>query len=344
MFRRWMRVIPQSAVSLCLLIILSVAETSFYYIVGQRTGPLRPFLEMPLFDSTHLGEGEVGDILTGDLPLRNRGSIPLHFEVASGCACTELSPKRGNIEPGGIQKVHVGIRLRYRGKQEVAAILIQSNDPEKPLATHTFIAKNVMPFAVSPEAIDFGRVMDDGNARTASLCVLGPGSKPLAPHFEVSATCDNPYITVLPDKSQPGQRSFRLILQRGAPRGPVTGLVKLCVSHDPTPFEVPVRGDVEGLLRVAPETVYLPGPGVTGRECTVVAWRADGKPLGKLVESRVPKGSFVERCSDEAATRVKLKIVIAETRELTDLTQMGLRFENAPGELVIQLRSWESGH
>jgi hypothetical protein len=294
---------------------------------------------MPEFDATDLGEGEVGQVLTGAFSLRNRGSAPLDFELQAGCVCSELSPMQGRIEPGEVQSIHVGVRLRYRGKEEVVAIHVRTNDPESPLATHNMLARNVAPFVVSPVVVDFGTLVDDGRPRTACLRVLGPEGKPLPGDVTVSAASANPdLIAVQPDDSQPGERAFRVTLQKGLPRGHFTGTVTLRVSNDLVPYDVPVVAQVRGLVSFAPQTVYLPLSAGPGQECSILAWRTDGQPLGKLIDRQVPRGITVEKDGDEAASRRRLKIAGTGSWNPAVPCQVRLRFENVPEDVVIEVR------
>lgn len=330
-------VIGRPSFWLYILAVFAAAGTSFYLTVRKGETP-RPRLEMPEFDTTDLGEGKVGQVLTGTFSFRNWGSAPLDFKLQTTCACSELSPMEGRLQPGETQLIRAGIRLRYRGRREVAAIHVHTNDPDFPTAVHTVFARNVVPFVVSPAAVDFGTVADDGKPRTASLRVLGPEGQPLPAHVTVSAASDSPHLLVHPDETQPGERSFRVTLQKGVPRGHFAGSVTLRVSNDEAPYEVPVTAQLRGLVSFAPQTVYLPRTAGPGQEFSILAWRTDGRPLGKLIGRQVPEGITVEKNSDEAAVRQRLKIAVKGSWDPAGPCWVRLRFEGAPEDVVIEVR------
>jgi hypothetical protein len=299
---------------------------------------------MPEFDTTHLGQGAVGKVLKGGFPIRNRGSAPLEFSLKAGCACAELIPNSGTVEPGGSVPVHVGIRLRYRGKVEVVTVEVHTNDPKNPVGIHRVVAENVLPFVVSPASIDFGQVVDDGTPRTATFQVLDRTRLRLPKEVTVSATTGNlDYISVHPARTDPTGRTFEVILNGRAPRGHFASTVILHVSTDPDPFPVPVIGQVRGLVCFAPSTVYLPDRTKSqAATAAILVWRSDGQPLGRISKQILPKGISVEREGDVNAQRQKYKLTADDSWDTSQPGEVRLLFETVAEEIVIDVRPRES--
>jgi hypothetical protein len=243
-----------------------------------------------------------------------------------------------------MQSIHVGIRLRYRGKEEAVAIRVHANDPKMPEAGHTILARNVAPFVVSPAAIDFGTLVEDGKARSATVRVLSPDGKPLAADVTVSAATVNDHLAVQPDDSASGERSFRVTLQPSVPRGHFSGTITLHVSTDPTPYDVAVTAHVCGPIAFAPQTVYLATTSGPGQECSILVWRTDGQPLGNLIDQQVPLGITLERDANETALRQRLKISASGSWDSSVPSQVRLRYEKVFEEIVIEVRPREAPH
>jgi hypothetical protein len=244
---------------------------------------------------------------------------------------------QGEIQVGETQSIHVGVRVRYRGKREVVSIHVRCNDPDSAGAVHKVMASNVAAFVVSPAAIDFGQIVSDGKSRSVFLSVLSPDGKPLPVDLAVSAASTDPVITVQSDEAPSGQRCFRVTLSKDAPRGHFSGTLTLAVSHDPASYDVPITANVCGAISFAPQTLYVPVSGNSGQACSVLVWRTDGQILGKLIDKQLPKGIKLDNDGSMAGSRQRFTITATQDWSPAEHCQLRLRFENILEEVVVAL-------
>jgi hypothetical protein len=188
---------------------------------------------------TDLGEGKARQVLTGTFQLRNVGSEPLSFRIEPNCSCAQCEPRQGEIPPGEVQEVVVGIRLRDEGRQEQARLRIHTNDPQAPQVDYDFKALCPAPFLVAPEAVDFGNVVEGASPRV-TLRVADARGNPLGTTAELGLRSDSPHVTV-ERVSASGMECLVAVKLRGtAPRGSFRGDVAITLGGLDRTVRVPV--------------------------------------------------------------------------------------------------------
>jgi hypothetical protein len=126
----------------------------------------RPIIELST-QRVELGIGAPGEVLHGAFNIANVGQKPLMFDIAASCGCSDLAPRRGTVQPGGVQEVAMNVRLpEVPGDDRDLSVVVTSNDSEKPDVRCQVVAKSrPAPFVVTPEYVDFGRVSPDSVAK-----------------------------------------------------------------------------------------------------------------------------------------------------------------------------------
>lgn len=251
----------------------------------------------------NLGDGKPGEILTGAFSLRNRGTEPLDFQIRASCNCSQLRPQARRIEPGEVQEILAGIRLRSEGSRERVRLSIQTNDPETPQAEYVLEANCPAPFDVSPLQVDFGSV-SEGKSSKAILTVCDAQGAPLAATADLRSSVSNPHVAVEPVKGEEQERQLVVRLLPTAPRGRLQAEVTLTLIGVDSPRLIPVTAYVIGHVLTAPQTLVLPA---SGGEATFLVWRPDQKPLGKIRHLHVPQGIALDELSDQTVTRRRFK-------------------------------------
>ena len=105
-----------------------------------------------------LGPIAVGEIVTHDVPLFNRGMRPLHIRrLRTSCNCTECSVSTDVVEPG--QEATLTVTVRGQNVQHgIVRVLLETNDSSNPIASVLFQYSQQQAVDIRPRRLDFGRV------------------------------------------------------------------------------------------------------------------------------------------------------------------------------------------
>jgi hypothetical protein len=330
------------------LVIITLASAAFLLLRGSSLPlpdhPARgPRLERWTTLETYLGEGKLGEILSGSFRLRNVGTEPLTFTIRAGCDCASLSPREGIIPPGEIQEVSVGVRLRYEGKDEHVRLEIYTNDPDA--APYVLEVRGNCPaaFLTAPRSLDFNDVVE-GTERTLTLRVLGPQGEPLPSSADLRFHSTSDHWTV--DRASTADEGWVLAvkLRATAPRGHIQGEIVLSLPEAEREVKVPVVAYVVAPVLVAPRTVTLrateqraDGP----REGKFIVWRPDGQHLGRLTKIDPPEGIVVEESGDPKA--IRRLFVVRASGNTGASERMRLWFEQLQEPVEVRLGLSTSG-
>jgi hypothetical protein len=201
-----------------------------------------------------LGSGKVGDVLTGDVILHNRGSSPLVYQLRTGCSCLKLTPNNGEIAPQDSLEISLGLRLRTEGRDESATVYIHTNDPAQSEVQLHLTAKCPAAFAVSPEAVDFGTIMKGSTAR-ATISLLRAGRDPVAADTDVNYSVRMPFLAVKKETAGGKEVVLAITLQGNAPLGAFTD--SLAVVIDGRTIRIPISGKIDGICSIVPPVLYV---------------------------------------------------------------------------------------
>jgi hypothetical protein len=321
------------------LAVFAVVTWALWNHIIAWTNPISagPRLQLRPLTTTNLGQGKPGEILEGALRLRNIGSEPLLFQIDPNCGCTHLRPSQGEIEPGEALAVHVGIRLR-KGRNERVHLAIQTNDPQKPFAQHTFIATCPAPILISPSMIDLGDVVE-GTSPTSTFQILDPQGKPLRSPLPIVAETSSPHLSCERQQADSGEGAFIVTLNSDTPRGSFSGEITLKLPSSDVQETVPVVARIQGSAMVSPARVFLHFDPETRkpREAFIFVWRTDGDPLGRLISKETPKGITIEEMNDKGAKRRRFR-VRAVDNDLAALDAIiKLRFEGVSEDVIVRI-------
>lgn len=309
-----------------------------YVLVRDRTGPSPPPDTGPQLGRwsesvLNLGEGKVGEVLTGTFTLRNLGTEPLDFQIRPSCNCAQLQPREGRIAPGEVEEILAGVRLRNEGLHERVRLTIQTNDPRTPQVEYLLEANCPAPFDASPSLVDFGSVVE-GQSPTAILKVRGPQDAPLGADADLRASVSSSRVSVKPAKGEGGERRLEVRLLPTAPRGHLQAQVTLTLAGADAPLHIPVSAYVAGQVMVAPQTLRLPAH---AGEARFLVWRSNEKPLGKLRHVDAPPEMAVNELSDRAAPRRRFRVRGVGPVSTEGPHLIRLRFEELSKEVVVSV-------
>jgi hypothetical protein len=314
-----------------------LAPLSLYFALRTNSAN-GPRLTLDQYRALDLGEGKPGQILTGTFNLWNTGSQPLEFHLRAGCACSQLEPAEGQIRPGQLQEIQVGIRLRSEGQDENVQILIQTNDPVTPSAEYYIRAACPAPFQISPPAVDFGNV-PEGTSPSTTIRVLDPNGNPMKPSPAFRATSSSPTIIVSRSSAPSEELSIVVKLEGPVPRGPFSAHLHLTLTEAYS-LEVPVRAHIRGPVTIAPPIVHFTSGSGTPphQEALLLAWRPDGQLLGKLVHADTPFGLAVEELPEAGAVK-RRRIRLSSSGQDLPLNpgQIRLRFADLSEEVRVEI-------
>jgi hypothetical protein len=204
--------------------LLAALAGAGYYSV--RRPPHGPFLQMPNLNETFLGEGQLGEVCYGKIPIFNAGDQPLVFRIEASCACAQLEPREGTIAPGEYEDIKIGVRLRYQRHTESVRLRVYTNDPGMSFAEHSFHARCPSPLTVHPLSVDFGQVQQ-GVTKVARITVRDSKGAPLSPATVLEASTTSANLTIERDKESIDELVYILLLHNNAPRGCLKETVQL---------------------------------------------------------------------------------------------------------------------
>jgi hypothetical protein len=326
-----------------------IALVSFGILYCLVNGPIgaspnrSPSLELPRFDTTDLGDGKIGEVLEGVIPIRNGGMAPLHFEVDPGCGCAYAKPTTGDVLGNQTERVRIGVRLDHEGAERNLRVRIRTNDANKPVAEHVLRARCPGLLQVHPQVADFGQVAA-GSRATVPLAIrdcLGAAWDPAA-RKDLTFRCLSESADVEADPTSPTQLRVLVRLRAGVALGPVRGEVRFTLAGDNRELIVPILGEVCGPIQMAPANVRFVVDPKTGqtKKATVVLWRTDKGPLGRLTGVRKPAWLQVEDVGSAANVRRALRFELVGEPDRESAEQVvRLQFEGADEEVLVPIEA-----
>jgi hypothetical protein len=180
-----------------------VAGAGIYATRTPRRAAAFPMLALGNCRAIDLGEGKPGDILTGTFLLGNSGGAPLMFTLTAGCACSQLDPGQGEIQPAEYRPIKVGVRLRSEGRDEHVLVHIETNSPETMHADFWVHASCPARLLVSPQTVDFGPVTI-GTSKTMRVHVSRGDKKPFSSISNLKVHGKNEHVKLAQRLTQAG--------------------------------------------------------------------------------------------------------------------------------------------
>jgi len=298
--------------------------------------PSGPCLEVDGCERTFMGRGKPGEILSSSLILKNVGSEPLDFWIHKSSPAAVIEPQEGTIQPRGMIELKVTVRLCHEGQDERVVIMLHTNDPRRPTYLHAFEASCPPPIKVYPEIVSFGTVVAESSP-TFPLRLSDPEGMPLE-LGRVQVTSSIPFLTFEIKPASKGKALLLVGLDPHTPKGDYRGELRIGVSGRHREIVIPVSAYVRGIVRTAPETLFLlRQAGHQEKESTLYVWRADGKPLG-IVEavSKPPWLSIAEHTISDEHRRL-FTVRINSSSVPCNRGTIGLRFSSVSEEVTVDV-------
>jgi hypothetical protein len=228
------------------------------------------------------------------------GGEPLRFSLVPSCACSELDPREGEILPGEVAAIKVGVQLRAEGRDENVAVRFTCNDPKRPEATLWVVAACPAKVLVEPRHLDFGVVGRGATpVKEVHLTVHKPADLPRPPQLQVN--CDSPSLQAEVIRTAPATWSVKVGLRSDVAVGTFASQLHISGAGWDREVEIPVTADVRGAVLTAPAVVRLrrtaDGP------TKLLVWRADGADLGELWDRQLPPGVTIMEAPASGAKR-----------------------------------------
>jgi len=200
--------------------------------------------------------------------LRNEGDGPIeikHVRSTCGCILSELS--KSALQPGKSAEVTAQLDL-YGMKGPVRhSVIVESNDPSKPLLRLTLKAEGVERIRIEPPLVLFDRIPFNAE-RSRSVEITVVDDEVALPVDSVE--CDLPGFSASVETLEDSAR-YRLRVSSRPPlqRGKIDGVVTVrTASEDYPAIDIPLRGTVVGELAVSPGVIVLVDDGTEGVTAT----------------------------------------------------------------------------
>jgi hypothetical protein len=302
-----------------------------------------PRLEISVPDTTDLGAGKIGQVLEGVIPIRNRGSQPLTFEVDPGCGCAYVKPRAGQVGSDQAQLVRIGVRLQAEGTERNLRVRITTNDPRVPVAEHLFRARCPALLQVHPQVAEFGQV-GLGSAASLVLEIRDPNGVPWNPlerkGLGFRSLSESASVEV--DPTSPYQLRLIVKLRPTASLGPLGGAIRFTLAGDDRELMVPILGEVCGPIQHAPAKVRVTADPKTGqwRKATLVVWRTDRCSLGRLTAVQKPGWLHVEEIGSVHNLRRSLRLeIVGELDGGPPSHVLRLKFDGVEEEVSVPIEA-----
>jgi hypothetical protein len=275
-------------ISLAFIAVIGISASRVF-----RPGSTSPRLDLGTTPSIDLGEGKPGEILTGTFLLGNSGGAPLTFKLLSGCACSQLDPSEGEVQPGEYRRIKVGVRLRGEGQDEHVRIHIETGTSN----TADFWAHAHCPavLVVTPQAVDFGTVLLS-KSKNARIHVSRADGKLFRSASDLKVASPDSQLTLAQELTQSGGIDVTVALRGSTSVGWFRKNVSITFPERQRTIEIPVSGEVCGALKFAPHSVRIPlqATAKNHRSETIMVWRTDGGALGKLARFSASSGIILK--------------------------------------------------
>jgi hypothetical protein len=323
--------------TIVLLIPLALAASLVIRAIVEPPLSVGPRLELDNSCPLYLGVGEVGQVLTGEFLLRNKGCEPLNFQLIPGCGgCSKLEPREGEIPPGRQRQIKVGVKLNNEGRGQSVLIRVFTNDPLHLQAEYHVVTKCRVPLVISPKSIDFGRVTVSKLSKIppTRLQIFDSEGRPIRAEAGISIRSNNPLVTVVKDENSDDTLTMKVAIDPRSPSGMHVAQIDIRLTGADRGVEIPVRAEIEGLVRVSPETVYLRMDPSTAqfRDATFFVTSTDDSPLGE-VRINATSGFVVHELAPTSAKRRRFS-VRRESGKTLESGVINLSFQALDGLIV----------
>lgn len=314
------------------VIAVSALVAGFYRYFRRPAGP-RIALPTRLLD---FGVGKPNEVVRAQFQIRSIGSKPLEFTLRNSCACSEVFPRAGRIEPGQFCNVTLAMRLASTdGSFKRTNLFVASNDPVAPSISCELIARVEESIIVRPNCVQFGRIRQ-GTRRTVALSVTNANHQPFDVG-DIAAKFDSAFVQVDYRTDENHERKLVVSLSENAPLGRVAGTIELRRKGSEGVVYVPVDAIVASSVTVAPAIIHRSSRAGDAREATILVWRPDGEPLGELAscspESLVRASVFESTDS----TRRRVRLAWEPDGDLAGAVEVNLRFTGCPEPAVVKI-------
>lgn len=133
-------------------------------------------VDQPVHDFGTVVQGKKVDHV---FTFRNRGDAPLNVaRVRTSCGCTAANVTNKTLSPGGKSELKVTFDSSTFGGNISKLIYLETNDPQKPVATLTLKGNVAEEIVVTPRQLNFGTVKTNAS-KEMTVTVSNQGSKPL---------------------------------------------------------------------------------------------------------------------------------------------------------------------
>jgi len=291
----------------------------------------------------NLGPGTPGQVLEALVPIENRGWAPLKFSLSASCGgCTVLEPKTGRIWPGSTLRVRVGVALGAEGTRRDVLIKMTSNDPRPAETTFRVVAECPAPVIASPPRVHFG-VISVADAPSKVVRVTNATGESIVGSVEWE--CASPDFTITTKAENADDPGFVVAVQPALARGRHEAVLRLRYPAQNRSVDVPISVEIAGKIRVAPETITVQADRATGEpvDATVLVWRSDGEPLGKLVATEAPPELIIEERTTTGKSGRRLTVRPRSLREFSYPVHVRLRFESEEESVSFTINPLRSG-
>jgi hypothetical protein len=307
-----------------------------------------PRLEVASGPDLSLGEGRLGEHLTGEILIQNSGEETLQIEnVNASCSCSDLTLERDILPPGGRTVVKVGARLRKEGQSVSFAVTIRSNDPSgDPARVLVKAICRSSQISVDPASLDFGEV-PRATRPVARVRLSDADGRPIARGTMVTFDPIGARVGVLdgiPPASVDEKSVLDVSLPEGLELGSLSGEVRLLLPDGRRSNSLAVSGMIVPNVVPSPSALVFPraraGQGAVHRD--VLIRRTDGQPLGKIKGIELPPGLKAEEVDAGATPRApaplarrKIRVTLLEDGGLLQDGSAGMRVRlEGPDEVV----------
>lgn len=220
-------------------------------------GPGEPAPRLEVDEPTHeFGRQHNRQTLEHTFVLRNDGDAPLRIlEIKSTCGCTVGALSDDVIEPGAEATLLTRYNLRGRRGPEDSALVLRTNDPDRPEFSLHMRGEAVEYLRVTPDFLFYNEVVA-GQSVTRHIEIKG---RPREPFEILSATVPEGRFAVQSVEVLEAHH-YRVSVLFEAPEAPglSQGVLEIETTHPVYPeLTFPITAQVPGPLEVVPTSIQL---------------------------------------------------------------------------------------
>ncbi len=298
------------------LVLLATAVVAGVSVFTRADAPAAR-IHLPTYP-IHLGSGLPNESISGSFEITNPGTAPLEFEITPSCACSNVTPQSGAVEPHRSVMVSLSVTLpnAFDSPRDVV-LQIASSDPYRPSAAVSVFADCPLPFSVLPAALNFG-TLSTGETLPTKQVVLGPlaleegeSAPAAAPGFQWRL--DRSTFDVSEQRTQDGELTLNITPRRYDEAILLTD--NLRVSDGEHEIVVPLSARYAPAILIAPRRIPLPAKQAADEPLVyrLIAFSPAGKDLGDLLRVDAPDGVEVVELNEPTARshRKQLQLTVS---------------------------------